>query len=293
MKNSTRRRIAGIAVRSLVAFAVSAAGLVAAAGPASAMNPPQTTYTGVVNLLGFDQSASIANFWKTTMSQWGKSYTKPTLRYYNTTINTACGQLSANNSFYCSSNNSIYLGTSWNQAQLNRYGDNGPGGILAHEWGHGIDAWLGYRYQGYRSEYHADCLAGMYTRYGYATGRLNGSDYGEMFNWLSAQPTTTSHGAGTNRAAWFKYGYTSYSLGACNQVLTSTAATSRTAKVTHVVGTSSGPSNASMKRLPAPPVLSPRDRGPAVKRGTGTAKALLPSLNGPGVGLRPSVGHGK
>lgn len=283
---------ARVALRALAALTLSAAALVSGTGPASAMNPPQTSYSGVVNLLGFTQSASIANFWQTTMASWGKSYSKPTLLYYNSTITTACGPISAANSYYCSANNSIYLGTSWNQSQLNGFGDYAAGGILAHEWGHGIDAWLRYPYQGYRSEYHADCLAGMYTRYGYSTGRLNGADYGEMYNWLAAQSTSTSHGSGANRAAWYKYGYTSYSLAACNQVLTTTAATSKAAsKRTTTVGTSPGMTKVTSRVILAPPSIPALGREPSNRVDAPRAESTLPSLTGPGVGRRPSSGR--
>lgn len=83
---------------------------------------------------------------------------------------------------------------------------------------------MGYGYVQPASEYHADCLAGMYTRYGYAAGRLTTSDYWEFYYWLYYQPTSSTHGSGANRAAWFDYGYQQYSLTACNQVFGSSSA---------------------------------------------------------------------
>ncbi|WP_344222879.1 neutral zinc metallopeptidase, partial [Lapillicoccus jejuensis] len=203
---STRRpRRLARALAGVAALASVATGVVATSAPAHALNPAQTQYSGVVNLLGFNQSGSIATFWSTTMSAWGARYAKPRLVYYRTStvglISTPCGTALANNSFYCSTDNTIYLDYTWNQQNTTRYGDFGSGGILAHEWGHAVDAWLGYAYVGYSSEYHADCLAGMYARYGYATGRLVGSDYSEMWNWLYSQPYGDgSHGTGAMRA---------------------------------------------------------------------------------------------
>jgi hypothetical protein len=53
---------------------------------------------------------------------------------------------------------------------------------------------------------------------------LGGADYWEFSNWLSSQRNSSSHGSGANRAAWFKYGYTQYSLGACDSAYSLTVA---------------------------------------------------------------------
>ena len=223
-------------------------GAIAGASSAQAINPAQTQFSGVVNYLGSpSQAGSIAVFWSTTMSAWGRRYTKPVLQYYNGAgvgdRNTPCGSTTVwrNNSFYCSGSNTIYLDYTWNQRMTNQYGDFGSGGILAHEWGHAAQAWLGYGYVGYKSEYHADCLAGMYSRYGYSTGRLVGSDYSEMYNWLYAQPYSADHGTGSIRAAWYQYGYTQYSMAACDQVFAKTANSTVDAKAAaSTVGASAG-----------------------------------------------------
>ncbi|MFN8075685.1 MAG: neutral zinc metallopeptidase [Kineosporiaceae bacterium] len=232
----TRTRRLGLACVATTALLVPAV----AAAPAHAINPAQTTTSGVVSLLGGTSTGSIATFWTTTMRSWGYTYTAPKLWYYNLPsapgpVATSCGTLSVNNSFYCSSSNGIYLDVPWNQSLIYGYGDFGSGGVLAHEWGHAIDAWLGYNTRstayttsGYRNEYHADCLAGIYVRNGYATGRLNGSDYGEFYNWLYSRAWSTSHGYGPTRAAWYEYGYTQYSLSACNKVYSLPATPSAT-----------------------------------------------------------------
>ena len=266
-----RHRAAAAAATVLTAVAV-VAGSVGAAAPAQALSPAQTTYSGVVSALGFTQTGSIATFWSSTMSAWGVRYVKPGLYYYHSaTVGdyvTTCGNTAAlhNNSFYCSTggNNAIYLDYTWNQSMTTRFGDFGSGGILAHEWGHAAQRWLGYASAGYRSEYHADCLAGMYTRWGYASGRLVGSDYSEMAGRLAAQPSGDgSHGPGSIRADWFRYGYQQYSLAACNQVFAKTANPTATATgaTTRVVGVSSGPSSATAPTVGGlPPTVSPLPR---------------------------------
>ena len=250
----TRALVVGAA--ALATLGIGAVG----ASTASAMTPAQTTESGVVNLLAGTSAGSITNFWATTMKAWGDAYAKPTLYYYNTSTvgfpNTPCGKALANNAFYCSSNNSIYLDYTWNQQQLNGYGDYAAGGILAHEWGHGIQAWLGQAYDGYRSEYHADCMAGMYTHYGYAIGRLTGSDYGEMYNWLYYQAYSVGHGRGSARSAWYQYGYTQYSLAACNLAYNLPVTPAATTNVSAATGISGGSAfNGQRQAPPAAPAL--------------------------------------
>lgn len=282
------RRFARLA--AVAATAVAAIGL--GASSASAMTPPQTTETGVVNLVAGTSSGSITNFWATTMSAWGKAYSRPSIYYYNHNGSgfpmTECGRASVNNSFYCYGSNHIYLDYNWNQGLLNRFGDMAPAGILAHEWGHDIQDWLGYHDNTYRQEYHADCLAGMYVRYGYAAGRLNGTDYGEFYNWFLSQGYDITHGRGTNRAAWYQYGYTQYSLAACNQAYSlpitpaKAGTTSGTSQGTgaSTVGVSSFEISG-LRPTPAPPVK-------VAVAGSGKQVAL-PSLTGHTLSTLPAA----
>jgi hypothetical protein len=276
---------------------LAATALGVGATQADAMTPPQTTESGVVTLLAGGSTGSIASFWATTMRSWGNAYSKPPITYYHTStvglINTPCGKALLNNSFYCSTDNRIYLDYTWNQGLVSSYGDFGGGGILAHEWGHAIQAWLRYGVGGYRREYHADCLAGMYVRYGYSTGRLNGSDYGEFYNWLYYQPYTIDHGRGTARAAWYQYGYTQYSLAACNQAYSlpvtpavATAARTATAgiRATNVTGTASGPAYTGVRRTPPPPPVQ-------IRRLSADGPVPLPRLAGPVPGHLPASMH--
>ena len=195
-------------------------------GTAQAINPPQTTESGVVYYLGGNLSGSIDTFWSTTFRAWGRTYIKPGVTWL--TQSRWCGSyvLTMNNSWYCPYDNTIWLDYNWNQGYINRYGDNGGGVLLAHEWGHRIQHLLGYNYPNPGFELHADCLAGMYTRYGISTGRLNNADFYEARNTLYSLGAG-DHGTPQQRADWFTYGYNSYSLSACNRALGSS--TSRSA----------------------------------------------------------------
>jgi predicted metalloprotease len=208
-------------------------------GPsAHAINPAQTTADGVVQILGYDAPVSIHSFWRETFSQWGRSYTKPRLFWYNQLPgddHDVCGLNTANrrdNAFYCPFNSgpyshSIFMDKTYFQKLINGYantsGDYAPGGLLAHEWGHAVAAMLGYSSGNWKDEYFADCLTGVYTRRGYDGGRLVGSDYGEFNRWLWYQPYSGSHGYGPKRSQWYEYGYKTFSVNDCTRVYNTTA----------------------------------------------------------------------
>jgi hypothetical protein len=229
--STTSRKARAIAI-ALACAALLAGGL--GAERAAALTPAQTTESGVVSVLGGWApsyfSGSVEDFWRRTLPSWGYSYSKPGIQYYGNGsggyYDTACGATapwSGENGFYCSTTNTIYLDYWGQQGLLNRLGDHGSGGFLAHEWGHRAQARMGTLVGNFRSEYNADCLAGLYTRFGYNTGRLSGNDFWEFHNWLYYQRSSVSHGTGPNRAAWYQYGYTQYTKAACDTTFSLTA----------------------------------------------------------------------
>jgi predicted metalloprotease len=222
-------------IRLIVTGIVVAAALMGAFAPkAHAVSPNQTTETGLVNLLISNQYGTIDDFWRRTLPGWGFTYYAPhQVIFYGGSFGestTGCSPTwdLPRNGFYCSADQKVWLDYWFMQGLLNQYGDYHPGAFLAHEWGHRIQHHLGmwYLQQGYRTEYNADCLAGLYTRYGYAAGRLVGNDYWEGYYWLYNQPASVSHGVGATRAAWYQYGYTQYTKAACDAVFSSTTGVS-------------------------------------------------------------------
>ena len=153
-------------------------------------------------------------------------YVSPRIYFYGDYYGerqTPCGATASNrnNGFYCSTDNTVYLDYEYMQDFMGpggRYnlGDYAVGGFMAHEFGHGVEAWLGWQVGGsFRTEYAADCLAGMYTRWAYSTGRLTGSDYWEFDSWLRSTPKSTTHGDPNTRAAWYRYGYDYQNINYC------------------------------------------------------------------------------
>ena len=215
------------AVRGVAVLAAVASFANMTVGEAGAMSPQQTTTVGVVRVLADNVSVGgIQDFWART---FGNRYVKPKLFYYGTGVwmGNVCGENTWNwlgNAFYCRDEHAIYIDKNWFQTLINQRGDFAAGGILAHEWGHAM-AWQvqGSRITDFREEYHADCFAGMYANYGYATGRLTGNDYNEFRNWYLSLEYWPTHGYPTTRAKWFDYGYSQYSIASCNLAFNMTA----------------------------------------------------------------------
>jgi len=277
----TRRRRLAAALTTVVATLAAGASAISSAPAADAINPNQTTYSGVVNILGGTSSYSIRNFWATTLPNWGYTYRNPTLKYYYSPVASGCGTLGMKNSFWCSTDWAIYLDYNWNQGLVTSQGDFSAGGVLAHEWGHAVDSMTRTRAGNYKDEYHADCMAGLYYRYAYVGGRLLGADYYEFYNWLYYQPYSASHGTGSIRASWFNYGYAQYTKAACDSVYRAGARTSvKAPTATGPIGTSSGTS-----------VVPDSAPHPSLSVGSGAKvrPGQLPSLNAAPTTAAPSA----
>ena len=177
------------ALTTVVATLAAGASAISSAPAADAINPNQTTYSGVVNILGGTSSYSIRNFWATTLPNWGYTYRNPTLKYYYSPVASGCGTLGMKNSFWCSTDWAIYLDYNWNQGLVTSQGDFSAGGVLAHEWGHAVDSMTRTRAGNYKDEYHADCMAGLYYRYAYVGGRLLGATTTSSTTGSTTSPT--------------------------------------------------------------------------------------------------------
>ena len=185
--------------------------------PANALAQPQTTSRGtIVYLMG-----EMDHFWAANFRNWGlaRRYVHPKIYLYRGEIRACGGVLPPNNAFSCGGR--IYIDSRWSQRKLNKYGDYAPGVVLAHEWGHEIQWMLGWKSASgtLGEELFADCLAGMYTRYGLTvTGRLDNSDYWEGYS-MAASSAGGDHGTAKQRTAWYRYGYKSYNINACGRAL--------------------------------------------------------------------------
>jgi hypothetical protein len=68
----------------------------------------------------------------------------------------------AQNAFYCQADRSILYDEAWLRDFETRAGNAAPAAIMAHEWGHHVQALLGVAGYSLQVELQADCFAGLY-----------------------------------------------------------------------------------------------------------------------------------
>lgn len=211
-----------LAVVAIPMISVALLGSVGAT-EASAMSSPQTTLVGTINTVYWDLDA----FWRMTFPT---KYVRPTVGYYynSPTYVAACGNVYDYTIMAACSGNQIWIGYYVNQSKVTRLGDYSAGFFLAHEFGHHLATSLGLstKFKSVRGrELYADCMAGIFTRYGYSYSRhLDASDYWEAINSLyDTYPSegTAANGYPTkaNRRAWYEYGFSQYNTSSCAQAV--------------------------------------------------------------------------
>jgi len=195
--------------------------------------------------------ADTENTWGQIFENGGATYPEPTLVLFSGSVSSACGYASAaTGPFYCGADSKLYIDLSFYQElanQLNAPGDFAQAYVLAHEVGHHIQNVLGVlpefqkarrtlsKAEGnalsVRVELQADCYAGIWAHYAARQkGFVEEGDIDEALNAASrigddtlqrqAQgyvvPESFNHGTSAQRASWFKKGFQSGDLNACD-----------------------------------------------------------------------------
>ncbi|SHM96157.1 KPN_02809 family neutral zinc metallopeptidase [Roseibium suaedae] len=214
--------------------------------PASRGTPddPQAQFVSVI-------LADTEDTWSHILGQYGENYPEPTLVLFSGAVPSACGNAtSATGPFYCGADQKVYIDLSFYKqlaGQLNAPGDFAQAYVLAHEVGHHLQNLLGVlpEYQkarrtmsereanalSVRVELQADCYAGIWAHYA-ARKRdfIEDGDIEEALNAASrigddtlqkqaqgyAVPETFNHGTSAQRARWFRQGFETGDLKACN-----------------------------------------------------------------------------
>ena len=204
---------------------------------------------------------SLYQYWSLALPEQSNADFQPERRIetFSGGIDTGCGGASSDvGPFYCPSDMTIYLDTTFFKAVLERQ-LNGPSGdfvepyVLAHEYGHHIQNLLGTmgqvktqqgpRSDAVRLELQADCYAGMWTKNATSTDNASGQvlieslddeDIEEAIAAATAvgddriqkqsggqvNPEQWTHGSAASRVKWFQTGYTTGSLRACDTFVT-------------------------------------------------------------------------
>lgn len=196
--------------------------------------------------------ADTEDVWATVFDrQIGEPYEPPALVLYKGITQSSCGNASgATGPFYCPADRRIYLDTDFFvtlSQRLGAGGDFAAAYVVAHEVAHGVQDQLGILGQAnearmqastrqsnaisVRIELQADCFSGVWARQAEAQfGSLESGDVQEAMNAAKQigddtlqrgtgqvpRPHTYTHGTSEQRQRWFRTGYESGDLNACD-----------------------------------------------------------------------------
>lgn len=111
--------------------------------------------------------ADIDKYWQTRLRGIIVAYDTPEVIACRAGAEAGCGFDLEGNAFYSGRDNSIYYDVGLFEQQFTENGDFAPILILAHEWGHLVQAHVGFFSLDLHSidyELQADCMAGVYAR---------------------------------------------------------------------------------------------------------------------------------
>ena len=190
--------------------------------------------------------------WSAIFAQSNQRYPAPELVLYSGRVNTACGfGSSAMGPFYCPADQKVYLDTRFFDDMRTRLGGGGDFAeayVIAHEVGHHIQTITGSnravteaRRRGQnvegedgllvRQELQADCYSGLWAHHAQARHQwLEPGDIEEALSTASAigddrlqrqargsvVPDSFTHGTAEQRMRWFRVGFETGSVAACD-----------------------------------------------------------------------------
>jgi hypothetical protein len=194
--------------------------------------------------------AETEDTWRQVFSRLGRQYQEPTLVLFSGQVQSACGFASAaSGPFYCPGDRRIYLDMSFFEEMRRRFGapgDFAQAYVIAHEVGHHVQNLLGImpRVEAMRRqlstgdanqlsvmvELQADCFAGVWAQRAQSAQILEAGDLEEALNAANAigddrlqrqaqgyvVPDSFTHGSSQQRMRWFKRGFQSGDIAACD-----------------------------------------------------------------------------
>ena len=194
--------------------------------------------------------AETEDVWGNIMAAEGQNYPEPSLVLFSGAVRSACGSASsATGPFYCPADEKVYLDLDFYDELARRFGASGDFAqayVLAHEVGHHVQNIIGILPQvnrmrqqlneaeanrlSVRVELQADCFAGIWAHFTAQKGLLEAGDLGEALNAARqigddtlqrrsqgyVVPDSFNHGSSAQRMTWFKTGYDTGRLTACD-----------------------------------------------------------------------------
>lgn len=189
--------------------------------------------------------------WHAIFNELGRTYREPTLVLFTASVNSACGYASAaTGPFYCPGDQKLYIDLSFFHdlgVSLGAPGDFAQAYVIAHEVGHHVQTLLGISEQvvtarrrasqvegnalSVKQELQADCFAGLWGNTANIDRQL--LELGDLEEALQAAtaigddrlqrtagravvPDSFTHGTSAQRVRWFRVGFESGDMGACD-----------------------------------------------------------------------------
>jgi uncharacterized protein len=195
--------------------------------------------------------ADTEDTWNSLFRETGRDYAEPKLVLYENEWPTACGRgEAAAGPFYCPADQKIYIDLTFFRALSDRFnapGDFAAAYVLAHEVGHHVQNQLGVMAKieqlrprmtpeqnnalSVRVELQADCFAGIWAHHAQRSRQvLEQGDLEEALRAAAAVgddtlqrasrgrvvPESFTHGSAEQRARWFRTGFESGRVAACD-----------------------------------------------------------------------------
>ncbi len=194
--------------------------------------------------------AETEDTWNGIFKANGQTYEEPKLLLFSGSVDSACGQASsATGPFYCPGDRKVYLDMDFFSQMSRDFGASGDFAdayVVAHEVGHHVQNLIGVlpkfnkarqsmsevdaNAMSVRVELQADCFAGIWGKFTEQKGILEAVDLEEALNAAHqigddtlqrksqgyVVPDSFNHGTSAQRAKWFKRGFDSGKMSACD-----------------------------------------------------------------------------